>query len=237
MTTSTTMTDESGGKLMHGLFGPCLRGAVFVALLTGIAYPLVTTGVAEMLLPQAASGSLIQQGGRIIGSRQIGQQFTAAQYFHPRPSATTGVNPDGSSGSQPYNAAASLGSNQGPTSAALIDAVQQRAQDYRERHGLPPAATVPVDAVTASASGLDPHISVANARIQAGRVAQARHLPLPTMQVLVEQHTEGRWLGVFGEPRVHVLHLNLALDEQAPLKPPSIPDSVSVPAAGQHHVQ
>lgn len=233
--TSTMVQHETGRKLLHGLLGPCLRGALFVCLITGVAYPLATTGVAQLLMPETASGSLIEQGGRVVGSRLIGQHFTAAHYFHARPSATTGPNPDGSgtSVSQPYNAGASLGSNQGPTNAALIDAVQQRAQEYRQRNGLPADAMVPVDAVTASASGLDPHVSVANARLQAQRVADARRWPLEKVRTLVEQHSEGRLLGLLGEPRINVLLLNMALDKQSA----EGAVSVSVNAAGEHHVR
>ncbi|MCC7483617.1 MAG: K(+)-transporting ATPase subunit C [Burkholderiales bacterium] len=235
MNTSTTAHHESSADLLRGLLGPCLRGAAFVALTTGVAYPLATTGVAQLLLPQTASGSLIRQDERVVGSRLIGQHFTATHYFHSRPSATTGANPDGSgsSVSQPYNAGASLGSNQGPTNAALIEAVRQRTQDYRASHGLPADAMLPADAVTASASGLDPHISVANARMQARRVAQARQLPLEKAQALIEQHIEGRLLGLLGEPRVNVLLLNLALDEQASKS--TRPASGN--AAGDHHVR
>jgi K+-transporting ATPase ATPase C chain len=176
---------------------------------------LATTAVAKLLLPQQAGGSLIVQGQTVRGSRLIGQQFAGAYYFHPRPSATTGSKPDGSSVSQPYNAAASLGSNLGPTNAALIAAVQEKAQAYRQLNGLPPQAPVPVDAVTASASGLDPHISVANAQWQIARIAQTRQMPAAQLQGLVAQHTEGRLFGLLGEPRVNVLMLNLALDAAA----------------------
>lgn len=199
-----------------GLLGSCVRGALFVALVTGAAYPLLTTSVAQLLLPAQASGSLIERGGVVVGSRLIGQNFTQAQYFHPRPSSTAQT---------PYNAAASSGSNQGATNAALMDAVAQRSAAYRKENGLPDAASVPVDAVTASASGLDPHISLANARLQVVRVAQARGLSNDAVQTLLAQHTEGRLLGLLGEPRVHVLTLNLALDALAGV------------AQGERHVQ
>ncbi len=244
---------EASGSLLHGLLGPCLRSAVFVALVTGAAYPLLTTGVAQWLLPESASGSLIHKEGQIIGSRLIGQQFSTAHYFHPRPSATTGPQANGSTGSLPYNAAASLGSNQGPTNAALIESVQQRAQDYRARHGLTDTTKLPVDALTASASGLDPHISLANAHLQAARIARARQLPLSQVEALIEQHTDGRWLGVFGEPRVHVLQLNLSLDELTPVQSTAVHGAASIAASiqtqtshqasspiqveGDHHVQ
>lgn len=223
---------------LHALLGPCLRGAVFVALVTGIAYPLAVTGVAQLLLPAQASGSLIQQGSTVVGSRLIGQDFREARYFHPRPSNTLAADPIDSSKhvASPYNAGASAGSNQGPTNAALIEAVQQRVKDYRATNGLPADASVPVDAVTASASGLDPHISVANAQLQMERVVNARHLPLAQVQSLLAQHTEGRLLGLLGEPRVNVLLLNLALDEHM------LPDAAGAEAAhvnhgGKHHVR
>lgn len=199
---------------LAGLLGPCVRGAVFVALVTGAAYPLLTTGVAQLLLPAQASGSLIERGGVVVGSRLIGQNFTQAQYFHPRPSSTTAPDPQDASKTveAPYNAGASAGSNQGPTNAALIAAVARRSAAYRAANGLAADAAVPVDAVTASASGLDPHISLANARLQVARVAQARGLTVEAVQVLLAEHTEGRLLGLLGEPRVNVLTLNLALD-------------------------
>lgn len=213
--------------LFSGLLGPCLRSAVFVALLTGVAYPLATTGAAQWLLPTQAAGSLLKQNGTAIGSNLIGQNFTAAQYFHPRPSST---------GGSPYNSGVSSASNQGPTNAVLIASVAQRAAAYRATNGLPAGAAVPVDAVTASASGLDPHISVANAQLQAARVAQQRGLSPEVVQALLSEHTEGRWLGLFGEPRVHVLQLNLALDAQSPQgRPPVQPASVH--PEGKHHVE
>ena len=199
---------------LQGLLGPCVRGALFVLLITGVAYPLATTGVAQLLLPHQANGSLVERGGAVVGSALIGQWFEGAAYFHPRPSATTA--PDAQDASKsvaaPYNAAASLGSNQGPTNPALIANVQQRVAAYRQANGLAQDASVLVDAVTASASGLDPHISLANAQLQAARVAQARGLAVARAQQLVQQHTEGRVLGLLGEPRVNVLRLNLALD-------------------------
>ena len=204
---------------LKGLLGPCLRGAVFVALLTGVAYPLLTTGVAQLALSQQANGSLIERGGAVVGSALIGQSFTGAGYFHPRPSATSAADPQDASKTvaSPYNAALSAGSNQGPTNPALIEAVAARAAAYRQTHGLAFDAKLPVDAVTASASGLDPHISVANARLQVARVAQARGLGAAQVNRLVEQHTEGRVLGLLGEPRVNVLRLNLELN-----RPPAL---------------
>ena len=204
---------------LQGLFGPCVRAAVFVALVTGVAYPLLTTGVAQVLLPHQANGSLIEQGGKTVGSALIGQAFSGERHFHPRPSATSAPDPQDASKTvaAPYNAGASSGSNQGPTSQALVDAVTQRVADYRTANGLPAGAPVPVDAVTASASGLDPHISVANAQAQAARVAGSRGLPLAQVQALVAAHTEGRVLSLLGEPRVNVLGLNLALNGLNPL--------------------
>ena len=162
---------------LQGFLGRCVRGALFVLLITGVAYPLATTGVAQLLLPHQANGSLIERGGAVVGSALIGQWFEGAAYFHPRPSATTA--PDAQDASKsvaaPYNAAASLGSNQGPTNPALIANVQQRVAAYRQANGLAQDASVPVDAVTASASGLDPHISLANAQLQAARVAWLWH--------------------------------------------------------------
>ena len=162
---------------LQGFLGRCVRGALFVLLITGVAYPLATTGVAQLLLPHQANGSLIERGGAVVGSALIGQWFEGAAYFHPRPSATTA--PDAQDASKsvaaPYNAAASLGSNQGPTNPALIANVQQRVAAYRQANGLAQDASVLVDAVTASASGLDPHISLANAQLQAARVAWLWH--------------------------------------------------------------
>lgn len=199
---------------LAGLLGPCLRSALFVAVVTGLAFPLLTTGVAQLVLPRQANGSLIERGGTVVGSALIGQSFTEARYFHPRPSATVAPDPQhaGQTVGAPYNAAASAGSNQGPTSQTLIDAVAQRAADYRRINGLAASARVPVDAVTASGSGLDPHISLANARAQAARVARARGFAEDQVQRLLAQHTEARLLGLLGEPRINVLALNLALD-------------------------
>ena len=183
--------------------------AVVFMLVGGLAYPLLTTLVANVLFPYQAQGSLIERNGQVVGSELIGQQFTSPRYFHPRPSATLttdGTKPD------PYNAAFSLGSNLGPTNKVLISEVRKRAEAYRKENGLPGDARVPVDAVTASGSGLDPDISVANADLQAARVAEERGLPESEVRRLIEQKTEGRQLGLLGEPRVNVLELNLALD-------------------------
>src|SRR5262245_38777660 len=177
-----------------------------LTLLLGIVYPLIMTGVAQVLFPTQANGSLVRDSsGKVIGSAILAQNFTQPQYFHPRPSAA---------GSDGYDATSSGGSNLGPTNQKLIDAVKQRADAYREENGLAADALVPVDAVTTSASGLDPDISPANALLQASRVAKARGLSEDQVRNLVNQYTEGRTLGILGEPRVNVLKLNLALDGQ-----------------------
>jgi len=180
---------------------------VVLTFLVGIAYPLAMTGLAQALFPAQANGSLVRDAnGRVVGSALLGQNFSAPQYFHPRPSAA------GQSG---YDAASSGGSNLGPTNAKQIDAVKQRADAYRQENGLAADAPVPVDAVTASGSGLDPDISLANAYLQVKRVAAARKLPEADVRTLVDQHIQGRTLGFLGEPRVNVLELNLALDKMA----------------------
>jgi len=172
-------------------------------LLTGLAYPLLTTAAANVFFPDQARGSLLKEGEKVVGSRLIGQAFTSPRYFHPRPSATS---------PEPYNAAQSSGSNLGPTNAKLIQAVQERVRQYRQENGLGDGVAVPVDAVTASASGLDPDISLANAQLQAARVAQARGIPLERVRQLIREHIRSRQLGLLGEPRVNVLELNLVLD-------------------------
>jgi potassium-transporting ATPase KdpC subunit len=198
----------------RGITRPILVSAVFFMVLTGVAYPLVTTGVANILFPDQAQGSLIVENGQAVGSRVIGQYFTKPEYFHGRPSVTSGTDPNDSSKTvdQPYNAAASGASNQGVISKKLLDAVAERTKAYREENGLAAHAPVPVDAVTASGSGLDPHISVANAKLQAARIASARGLPAEKVLDFVDRNTSGPQLGVLGDPRVNVLELNLALD-------------------------
>jgi len=180
--------------------------AVFTVLL-GIVYPLVTTAVAQVAFPHEADGSLIERDGVVVGSELIGQSFTAPEYFHSRPSAA-GAGYDGS---------ASSGSNLGPLSPDLAAAVTERVAAYREENGLPDTVAVPVDAVTASGSGLDPHISIENARLQAARVAAVRGLDVAEVDALIDDHTDGRSLWVLGEPGVNVLTLNLALDDVAPV--------------------
>lgn len=189
--------------IVKDLVRPVLVSAVFFMVLTGLAYPLLTTAVANALFPYQAQGSLVREGGVIIGSELIGQQFTSSDYFHPRPSAA---------GGEPYNAMASLGSNLGPTNSVLIETVTERVAAYRAENNLQKKIMIPIDAVTASASGLDPDISVANALIQARRVAVQRNLPVQEVLHLVMAHRTPRQLGLLGEPRVNVLQLNRALD-------------------------
>jgi K+-transporting ATPase ATPase C chain len=186
---------------------PAIVSMIVFTVALGVLYPLIVTAVGQVAFHDQANGSIVEVDGRAVGSRLIGQQFTHPGYFWSRPSAAG----DG------YDGAASSGSNLGPLNSDLLDSVAERAAAYREANGLPAGAAVPVDAVTASASGLDPHISVANARIQAVRVAAARDLPLGQVLALVDAHTDGRALGVLGDPGVNVLELNIALDSVAPL--------------------
>ncbi|MDF2570984.1 MAG: kdpC 1 [Sporomusa sp.] len=180
-----------------------LMMVIVLTILTGIAYPLAMTVLAQTLLPQQANGSLITKAGQVIGSRLIGQNFTSPGYFHGRPSAA---------GADGYDAAASSGSNLGPTNQKLKAAVAERITNIKSENNLPQDNTIPGDLVLASASGLDPHISPASAYLQVERVATERGLPLAQVRSLVDSHTVGRQLGFLGEPRVNVLELNLALD-------------------------
>lgn len=188
---------------MKAQLKPALTVFLALTVLTGVAYPLAVTGLAQMLFPHAANGSVIVRDGKTIGSELIGQPFDAPQYFWSRPSATAPF---------PYNAAASSGSNLGPTNPVLAEAVKSRIAALRAADPGSDAA-IPVDLVTTSGSGLDPHISPAAAAYQARRAAKARGLDLAKVQRLVDEHVEGRQFGVLGERRVNVLLLNLALDE------------------------
>jgi K+-transporting ATPase ATPase C chain len=181
---------------------PALVSLALLTLLTGVAYPLAVTGVARVVFPSQASGSLIERDGQAVGSRLIGQPFSDPKHFWSRASGTSPY---------PYNASASSGTNQGPTNPALAEAVAARVKALRDAdpgNNLP----IPVDLVTASGSGLDPHISPAAAEYQVGRVAKARGLDPVKVREIVAKHTEGRQLGFLGEPRVNVLELNLELD-------------------------
>jgi K+-transporting ATPase ATPase C chain len=182
-----------------------------MTIITGLAYPLAMTGIAQLLFPHQANGSLITKDGKVIGSELIGQNFTSDKYFHPRPSATTEPDPKDATKTipVPYAADNSSGSNYGPTQKDLIDRVKGDAAALAKEN---PATPIPVDLVTTSASGLDPDITPAGAMFQVPRVAKARGLPVDQVQALVEQHIQGRTLGVLGEPVVNVLALNMALD-------------------------
>ncbi|HEX3087670.1 MAG TPA: K(+)-transporting ATPase subunit C [Ilumatobacteraceae bacterium] len=184
---------------------PAILITVVFTVVCGLAYPLLSTAIGQAAFHDKANGSLIERDGVVVGSELIGQAFTAPQYFHSRPSAA-GAGYDGS---------ASSGSNLGPTNPDLLSAVQERVDAYRSENGLAPDAMVPVDAVTASGSGLDPHISIANANLQTKRVAGERGLAVADVEQLVKKYTDGRQLWVLGEPGVNVVELNLALDAGA----------------------
>jgi potassium-transporting ATPase KdpC subunit len=190
---------------MQAYLRPAIVLVIAMTVLTGLVYPLVVTGIAQVLFPRQANGSLIMQDGKVVGSSLIGQPFDEPNYFWGRPSATSPF---------PYNAAASSGSNLGPTNPALAEAVKGRIEALRAADP-GNTAPVPVDLVTASGSGLDPHISPVAALYQVPRVARARGLSEDKIRGLVEQHIEGRQLGFLGEPRVNVLALNRALDGQS----------------------
>jgi K+-transporting ATPase ATPase C chain len=187
---------------------PGLRIKIFLTIVLGVVYPLMMTGISQVIFPHKANGSLIKVGDKVIGSEIIGQNFTKPEYFQPRPSAA---------GTNGYDATSSAGSQYGPTNKKLIDRVSASVEQFRkdnpEYHG-----PIPADLVTASASGLDPHISPDSALAQAPRVAKARGISTEQAHQLIAQFTEGPDLGVLGEPRVNVLKLNLAIDQQYPLK-------------------
>jgi K+-transporting ATPase ATPase C chain len=187
---------------------PAVRMTLTLAVLTGLLYPGVVTGLSQLLFPTAANGSLIQQNGRIIGSTLIGQNFTRPEYFQPRPSAA---------GNDGYDPTASSGSNFGPTSQKLADRVKASVEKFRKENP-EYKGPIPADLLTASGSGLDPHLSPASVAAQAPRVAKARGVSQEQIRQLVAQFTEDRDLGFLGEPRVNVLRLNLALDDRVPLK-------------------
>src|SRR2546426_8184744 len=190
-------------NIKHNLIVAVLM-TIVTTILLGLIYPLAVTGLSQVLFPDNANGQLIERNGTVIGSRIIGQGFSSPAYFHPRPSAAgTG-----------YDAASSGGTNLGPTNKKLIDAVKANVETARKDN---PTAPVPIDLVTASASGLDPHISPAAADFQVPRVARERRVSEADLRQVVAAHTEGRQFGFFGEPRVNVLELNLALDREHPI--------------------
>jgi K+-transporting ATPase ATPase C chain len=192
--------------MLRNQLRPAILMTLVLCLITGFAYPGVVTGLAQILFPRQADGSMITVDGRVVGSELIGQAFAQPYYFHPRPSAA-------GSG---YDATASAGTNKGPTDARLADTLVRLRVDSLVGSGVVAMGGVPSDMVTASASGLDPHISPANAALQVSRVATARRVSPELVRDVLERHTEGRQLGFFGEPRVNVLRLNLALDRELP---------------------
>jgi K+-transporting ATPase ATPase C chain len=195
---------SAGSVFMSELRVSVVATLTLATLLCGV-YPLVVWALAQGLFPYQAGGSMIQRSGIVVASELIAQNFESPQYFHPRPSAA---------GEAGYDAASSSGSNLGPLSKKLLDGVKQKVEAYRTENGLAPDALVPADAVTTSGSGLDPHISIQNALLQAPRVAKMRRISNDEIVKMVKAHIEGRDLGVFGEPKVNVLKLNLALDKK-----------------------
>ena len=190
---------------------PAIVVLIALTLITGLIYPLAVTGIAQVLFPYQANGSMIERDGQVVGSELIGQEFTSDKYFHGRPSATTAPDPKDPTKTvaAPYNAANSGGSNLGPSNKALIDRVQGDIATLQKEN---PGTPVPVDLVTTSASGLDPEVSPEAALFQVPRIAKARKLPEARVRQIVNDATEGRFLGLLGEPRVNVLKLNIALD-------------------------
>lgn len=190
---------------------PALVFVVALTAVTGLIYPLVLTGIAGVIFPYQSQGSLIEKDGKVIGSALVGQQFASDGYFHGRPSATLGPDPSDPSKTSPvpYNAVNSMGSNLGPTNKALIERMTAETEKLKQEN---PSAQVPIDLVTTSGSGLDPDITPEAAYFQVPRVAKARNMPENGVRALVDQHIQGRTLGIFGDPRVNVLALNLALD-------------------------
>jgi K+-transporting ATPase ATPase C chain len=195
-------------------FRPAITFIVAFTLITGVAYPFAMTGIASVIFPHQAAGSLIERDGKVVGSSLIGQSFEDDKYFHGRLSATVGPDPKDPAKTVdvPYNAANSSGSNLGPTSKALVERVTGDVEKLKKEN---PSARVPTDLVTASGSGLDPHITPDGALFQVPRVAKARNMSEDRLRQLVNEHIEGRVLGIFGESRVNVLALNLALDRVA----------------------
>jgi potassium-transporting ATPase KdpC subunit len=193
---------------------PAIVLVAALTAITGLAYPLAMTGLAQVLFPYQSNGSLIRKDGKVVGSALIGQLFTGDNYFRGRPSATNKPDPNDSTKTvdEPYNAANSMGANLGPTNKALIERVKGDVDKLKAENA---SAPVPIDLVTTTASGLDPHISPDAAFFQVPRVAKARSMPEDGVRQLVDQHVEGRFLGLLGEPRVNVLALNMALDRMA----------------------
>jgi potassium-transporting ATPase KdpC subunit len=193
---------------------PAIVLVVLLTVITGVVYPLAMTAIARALFPRQSQGSLVEREGRVVGSALIGQEFKGDGYFHGRPSATVAPDPGDSTKTvaAPYNAANSGGSNLGPTNRALVERVQGELEKLKQENA---SAEIPVDLVTSSGSGLDPHVSPAAAFFQVPRVAKARHMSEDRLRELVDEHIEGRALGLLGEPRVNVLALNLALDREA----------------------